>query len=96
MKVIALGEGKKIINQYPASDTVLNAGNKIILITNDSKIKMPDISGWSRNDVQTLASLIGIEVNFNGYGYVKSYSIKKDTIIEKGTSLDVTLETKYN
>ena len=96
MKVIALGEGKKIINQYPASDTVLNAGNKIILITNDSKIKMPDISGWSRNDVQILASLIGIEVNFNGYGYVKSYSIKKDTIIEKGTSLDVTLETKYN
>ncbi len=96
MKVITLGEGKKIINQYPASDTMLNAGNKIILITNDSKIKMPDISGWSRNDVQTLASLIGIEVNFNGYGYVKSYSIKKDTIIEKGTSLDVTLETKYN
>ncbi len=96
IKTIVLGDGKKIINQYPPINAILNTGSKVFLLTNDNKIKMPDISGWSRNDVQTLAYMVGLNVNFNGYGYVKSYSIKKDTLIENGMSLDVTLETKFN
>ena len=57
---------------------------------------MIDITGWSRNEVSAYAKLLGIEVSFEGYGYVKEFNIKKDTIIDKNVKLEVKLETKFN
>lgn len=92
---IVLGEGTKIISQYPKQNTIVNTGSKVFIVTNDNEFKMPDITGWSRGDVQTLSTLLGINVEFSGYGYVKKYSIKKDTVIDKSTTLEVTLEEKF-
>lgn len=96
METILIGNGKKIINQFPKEDTMMNANNKIFLLTNDTKYKMEDIKGWSRSDVLTYANLLNLEVEFSGYGYVKSYSIKKDTELINNMTLEVTLESKYN
>ena len=96
MKPIVIGEGTKIIKQYPASNTKLNAGNKIFLVTNDTNnYKMLDIKGWSRNDVITYAKLVGIDVSFEGTGYVKSFNIKKDTLLDANIKLEVVLEPKF-
>lgn len=96
MKTIVIGEGNKIIKQYPNENVELNLGNKVFLLTNDSKYKMLDITGWSRGDTQTYAKLLNIDVNFTGYGYVKTYTIKKGTEIEPNMSLEVELEPKFN
>jgi hypothetical protein len=56
---------------------------------------MLDIKGWSRSDVETYAKLLNMNVTFEGYGYVKSYSVKKDTVINRDIILNVTLEPKY-
>lgn len=92
---IVIGSGEKIINQYPKENNRLNVGNKIFLLTTSNEYKMLDIKGWSRSDVETYAKLLNMNVTFEGYGYVKSYSVKKDTVINRDIILNVTLEPKY-
>ena len=96
MDTIIIGNGNKIINQFPKENTTMNTNNKIFLLTNDNKYKMIDIKGWSRSDVITYTNLLNLDVEFSGYGYVKSYSIKKDTELTNDMVLEVTLESKYN
>ena len=95
IKYVTIGEGEKIIKQYPSEKTVLNLKNKVFLLTNDKEYKMIDIKGYSRNEVNTYASLVGINVTYDGYGYVKTYSISKGTKLNKGDTLQVVLEPKY-
>ena len=56
---------------------------------------MVDIKDWSRNDVLSYAKLINLNVVFNGFGYVKDYSIDKNSEIDLSKTLEVTLEPKY-
>ena len=74
----------------------MNLHNKIFLLTNDKEYKMPDIKGWSRNEIMTFASIIGIDVNFTGTGYAYEYNIEKDTILEKNMLLEVVLQPNFN
>ena len=56
---------------------------------------MPNIKDWSKSDVTTFAELVGINVTFEGYGFVKEFSINKNTVIDKSSTLHVVLEPKY-
>ena len=95
MEAVVIGEGTKIIKQYPEENTKLNAHNKIFLLTNDTNYKMINIKGWSRSDVSTFARMVNLDVSFDGYGYVKTYSIKEGTLLDKSSKLDVTLEPVF-
>ena len=91
LEVIAIGNGDKVINQYPSKDTTVIAKDKVFLLTNGSNYTMPDISNWSRYDVIKLCEFIGIEYSFDGYGYVSSQSIKVGTKIDENSKLEVLL-----
>ena len=95
MEAVIIGDGERIIKQYPIKGTTLNVGNKVFLLTNDSKYKMPNIKGWSRNDIQTFADLINLKVTFEGTGYAESYSFKNDDEIDLTKTLEVKLKEKY-
>lgn len=95
MNPIIIGDGDKIIDQYPKSDTKLNINNKIFLLTNSNEYKMIDIKGWSRSEVNIFANLVNIDVSFEGNGYVKDYSIEKDSVINSNIKLNVVLEPFY-
>lgn len=95
MVPVIIGDVTKIINQYPKQNTELNLGNKIFLLTNSSSYKMEDITGWSRSDVVTYCDLLGIDVLFEGYGYVKEFSIEENTEINSDMVLTVKMEVKY-
>ena len=92
---VIVGDGPKVIDQYPKEGIKLNVSNKVFLLTVSSEYKMLDIKGWSRSDVETYAKLLNLKVTFDGYGYVKKYSIKKDTVLKNDDILSVTLEPKY-
>ncbi len=85
---IVIGNGNKIIKQYPSNNVTLNAGNKVFLLTNNGDYELPDIKDWSRNDIDTICKLLNINVTFEGYGYAKTYKYEND-------NLEVVLETKY-
>ena len=95
MNPIIIGDGNKIINQSPLKGTTINLNNKVFLLTNSTDYKMPDIKGWSKNEVQTYFNFIGIDVIYNGYGYVKEYDIEKGKDLTKDMILNVKLEPKY-
>lgn len=95
IKVVGLGEGDYIINQYPSKNSTLLAGNKLFLLTNSNNFKMENIIGWSLSDVKTYCELIGLKLDVQGYGYVVSQSINAGEAIDlNNMTLSVTLENK--
>ena len=91
---IILGNGDKIINQYPKNIDITKE-DKIFLLTNGSEIKMPNVIGYSKNEIMTLCNLLKIDYVLNGNGYVKSQSIKEGEIVNKETSLEINLNLLY-
>ena len=89
--VVTIGDGKYIINQYPLKNTKIIEGSKVFLITNNKNILLPDFTGWTYNEVQTYASLTGIEITANGYGYVTSQNIKAETKVTEDLKVEITL-----
>lgn len=75
LDVVILGNGDRIINQYPM-DTTLLQGDKIFLLTNDSNIKMPSLIGYTKIECISLLNLLNVDYEFEGYGYVTEQSIK--------------------
>ena len=95
IKVVGLGEGDYIINQYPSKNSTLLAGNKLFLLTNSNNFKMENIIGWSLSDVKTYCELIGLKLDVQGYGYVVSQSINAGEAIDlNNMTLSVILENK--
>lgn len=93
VKPIILGNGKYIVNQYPLKNTTVLADSRVFLKTNGTEFKMEDLTGWSLNEVKNYAELLGINLETTGYGYVKSQSISKDTVIDLyNTTLKVELD----
>ena len=92
---VVIGEGDKIINQYPELNNQLNIGSKVFLITSSKGYKMLDITGWSRNDTETFARIVGISTTFDGNGYVKSFNLKPGDKIKNDNILEVELEPKF-
>lgn len=91
--VIILGNGKYIINQYPLKNKTLLSGEKLFLLTNDKEIKMENLKGWSLSEVKTYCNLIGLKLEYNGYGYVINQSIEENAILdENNMTLTIELE----
>lgn len=91
MNVVVLGDGDKIIKQYPNKDSKIVENDKIYLLTNSNNFIMPDITNWSRYDVMKLCEFIGIQYSFEGFGYVTNQSILSDEKIDENSNLVVTL-----
>lgn len=93
LKVITLGNGNTIINQYPLKGTKVLAGSRIFLLTNGTEFTMPDITGWSSSEVMNLCNLIGLKYTFSGYGVVSSFNLPVGEIIDLSKTLEITLNT---
>lgn len=91
--VIILGNGKYIINQYPLKNKTLLSGEKLFLLTNDKEIKMKNLKGWSLSEVKTYCNLIGLKLEYNGYGYVINQSVEENAILDvNNMTLTIELE----
>lgn len=92
IKVIILGDGKHVINQYPVRNKKVTVGNKVFLLTDGTNFIMPDVIGWSSNEIVTFCKLIGLKYNISGYGKVVSSSIKPNENINFENILEINLE----
>ena len=93
-EVIVIGNGDKVINQYPYRSINVSNKDKVFIVTNNYNIIMPNIKGWSSRDVLTFCNLINLECELNGYGYVYNQNIAKNTFINKEDKLIVDLQRK--
>ena len=87
---IVVGDGTKIISQYPKNKTTISAGSKVFLITNGFNYTMPNVIGWSSTEFIDFCNLIGVEYNLNGYGYINAISIPAGTKIDSSVPIDAT------
>ena len=52
---------------------------------------MPDVIGWSSNELITLCKLLNIKYKTNGYGKVVSTNIETGAIINSDTVMEINL-----
>ncbi len=92
---IIIGNGNKIVKQYPSEGNTVSQNDKVFLLTNNDEYKMPNIKSWSRSDVSTYFDFINVKVKFSNYGYVISSSVREGEIITPNSIIEVMLEPKY-
>jgi len=85
MRVFVLGNGDKIIRQYPSSGVSLYSNSVVGVLTNNYDKVMPNLIGLSYKDAYNILKLMGVEYKLNGNGYVVSQSIKEGTKVSDGT-----------
>ena len=86
-----IGDGLKIINQYPFKGDTVNG--KILLLTNGN-LTENNLIGLSSKTINNYCKMVNIPCNIKGSGYVNSYSYQKD---ESGKIIliNVNLDQKY-
>ena len=92
---VVIGNGDKIIKQYPESNTVVSELDKIYLVTNDTNIPMPNLIGYSETEAKTLLNLLDIAYTVEGNGYVTSQSINVGVILKKEDVVTLVLKPKF-
>ncbi|MBR3523566.1 MAG: penicillin-binding protein [Bacilli bacterium] len=82
ISVYVIGDGSTIINQYPKKGTKIATNDKTFLLTDSSNFIIPNMFGWSRNEVIAYAKLTGMKYHFNGFGYVVRQSVIENSPID--------------
>ena len=57
------------------------------MITNDSNLKVPNVTGLSSKLAKNLLQKLGLKVTLDGVGYVKTQSIPENTQITDGMEI---------
>lgn len=94
VKLFVIGNGNKIIDQYPSVNTMVVENDVVILKTNGKEIKMPSFIGLSLKETKKLCSMLGITCDIEGNGYVINQDIKENTIIDKKMIVKLVLKEK--
>ena len=81
MKLFVLGNGKKVIKQYPVKNSKLYNGSVVALLTDNYDKKMPNLVGLSYKDATNILKLMGVNYKIEGNGYVVNQSVAEGTIV---------------
>lgn len=92
---IVIGDGDKVIKQYPEKGTKMTSKDKMFLITNGRNQTMLNMTGWSSKEAETYLNLLKIPFQVSGNGYVVSQSIPEGTLLTGEMKMEVTLMPKY-
>ena len=88
---IVIGSGTKIKESSVAEGTNLDANEQILLLS-DKVEEMPDLYGWTKKNIETLAKWLNIEVEFEGTGQtVKQQSVRAHTALKDIEKIKITL-----
>ena len=94
------GNGESIVGAQPYPGYSVKEGAKINLYTNsdatyNKNVVMPDVRGYSKEDASKLLASLGITPAFEGEGMISEQSIAQGEVIDKGTSVKLTLNSDY-
>ncbi len=83
VRVITLGDGKRIIKQYPDSGTSINKNDLVILLTDSYDKTMVDFTGLSYKESLAVLKMMGVTYKLEGYGYAYFQNILVNEKIEQ-------------
>ena len=93
-EVVIIGNGDKIIDQYPKKDSVVSVTEKIYLVTNGEEIKVPNMINWSKREATTFCAISNTKCEFEGNGFVYEQSIEKGIVLKDDDILKIKLKSK--
>ena len=93
LKPITIGNGKQIKAQSVKARSQILPHSKVLLLT-DGDITMPDMSGWTKEDVLAFEDLTNIQVSTKGNGFVTSQSVTKGQTLKNKDKIEVTLSAE--
>lgn len=89
IRVITLGDGKKIIKQYPDKDMQVYKGDLVVLLTDNYDKTMIDFSNMAYKECITVLKMMGVTYKLEGYGYAYEQNILA------GEKMDKEIEIKF-
>ena len=89
---LVLGNGSKIIDQYPKKSYLLNSNEKVILLTYDTSYKMPNLKNYSKKEVEEVCNMLNISCSFKGSGYVNKQSVNNGSNLNRTTKVEFELK----
>ena len=96
MKVFVLGNGEKVIAQYPQKNSQLYKQSTIALLTDNYDKAMPNLVGLSYKDALNILKLMDVKYNLEGNGYVVNQSVPEGIIIGNDTTVTLNLSSGYS
>ena len=95
VNLFVLGDGEKVVNQFPEKNSVLTKGDNLILLTNHYDNKMPNLLNLSYKEANIILKYLNLNYELEGTGYVVSQSIEPGTVITENDVIKLVLEKKY-
>lgn len=92
---VVIGNGSKVMKQTPSAKEIVTTTDTIYLITNDSKLTIPNVHGLSSKIAKNLLQQLNVKVNLDGVGYVTEQSIPEGTEITEGMEITLKLNPKF-
>ena len=92
---VVLGGGNKVVKQSPNYKDVITTNETIYLITNDSNLTVPNVTGLSSKVAKDILQKMGLKVNLEGVGYVVGQSTPEGTPIMEGMEINLALSPKF-
>ena len=86
-----IGDGERIIAQFPEKGEDLYTGEKVFLLTDGTTIYVPNFTGWTRKDLINYWNLTKLPIVIDGYGVVYEQSIEDGTVADKKQEITVRL-----
>lgn len=77
---VVIGSGDKVLKQSVEENTQLLPNAKVLLLTDETPT-MPDVTGWSKNDLMALENLIAKKFVIEGQGFAVAQSLSANSKI---------------
>lgn len=92
LNAIIIGDGNKVIKQYPQKNSELIKGSKVYIMTNSEEIKIPSIQGFTRTDLINLSTILGIKYKVLGNGPLMTVNLVEGQIVNQDTVMEITFK----
>jgi len=89
---IVIGDGGKILEQYPKEQTEVTKGSLVYLKT-EGATTIPDFTNWSLRNVLIFKTMSGLNIEIAGEGYVEKQSVSKGATVNDSSLIVVNLKT---
>ncbi|WP_426428856.1 penicillin-binding protein [Staphylococcus equorum] len=93
LEPIVIGDGEKITKQSITADKEVLPNSRVLLLT-DGDVTMPNMSGWTKEEVIAFEKLTNTKVTTKGSGFVSEQSITEGQKINKKDKIEVTLSSE--
>ncbi|OHP83302.1 penicillin-binding protein [Staphylococcus sp. HMSC063A11] len=90
LQATVIGNGDYVKSQSIKTNKKLLPNSKVLLLT-DGDITMPNMKGWTKDDVLAFQELTGINVTTKGSGYVTKQSVNNGTTLKDNSKVEIEL-----